>query len=258
MNSEIQFEKYKNKGANYHYSQINKKNLKRYRPSVEARYLMHIRLISSSLRQKKIKKTQTINILDVGCGDGVLLFLIEKKIKDYNFKFHGVDLSKEALDVAKKKIPDGEFKITDAYNLLFPDNYFDYVISSDVIEHVNFPEEMLGEIKRVTKNHGEIIIGTPIRYTEKPLDNMHFQEFFQNEFFELISSFFIDVKLHESHNLYHILNYGQTFLLFGLKIGIKKYWYNILSILGKNLFLNKESIKRVIYTYMFVVAKNQK
>ncbi len=256
MSLEIQFEKYKKRGADYHYVQINKRNIKEYRPSVEARYIMHINLIALLLKQKEITKKQEIYILDVGCGDGALLYLLNKKLTNYTFKIHGVDLSEDALTVAKKKIPNAELKNTDAYNLLFPNNYFDIVISSDVIEHVNLPNKMLGDIQRVTKHDGEVIIGTPIRYTEKPLDNMHFQEFFQNDFLKLMSVFFNNAKLFESHNLFHVLNYQQTFNFLGLKIGIKRYKYNILSILGNNLFLKKRKNKNDIFTYMFVSANH--
>ena len=80
-------------------------------------------------------------------------------------------------EMAKKKSPQSIFKVTDLYQLPFEENYFDIVVSSDVIEHVLKPRKMLSEIKRVGKKNSFIIIGTPIRYTENPIDTMHQYEF---------------------------------------------------------------------------------
>ncbi|MDI6782356.1 MAG: class I SAM-dependent methyltransferase [bacterium] len=51
-------------------------------------------------------------------------------------------------------------------NLSFPDNYFDLVISADVLEHVNDPYKAHREIYRVLKVGGRHIFSAPFIQTD--------------------------------------------------------------------------------------------
>lgn len=254
MNKEIQFEKYEKRSADYHYQQINKGNLRKFNAFTEARYIKHINLIKKHLKILSFNKQEVIDVLDVGCGDGVLLYLLNKHLRKYKFNIHGVDLSEKALEVAKNKIPGGNFIKTDIYNSTFQENNFDLIISSDVIEHVNHPDKMLVEIKRVAKKNALIIIGTPIKYTEKPLDRMHVKEFFQQEFIKITSEYFNFVELEESHKQIQFLKYIKQSKL--LKIRINRYLFNLICVFRANPFLDKIKKTTDFPTYMFSVCKN--
>jgi SAM-dependent methyltransferase len=47
-------------------------------------------------------------------------------------------------------------------NLNFIDQHFDFIISNNVLEHVNLPERVVAEMYRVLKPHGEIFVTEPI------------------------------------------------------------------------------------------------
>ena len=118
-------------------------------------------------------------ILDIGCGDGTLSYLISQRA---GFVID-IDSSDAAIKVAKKKtrnIENIDFIKASAYYLPFKHKTFDYIISSDVIEHLQEPLKMLAEIKRGFNEKNKVIITTPLRFTEEPLDKMHVQEFFLN------------------------------------------------------------------------------
>ena len=60
-------------------------------------------------------------ILDVGCGPGnYTKYLMEK-----GFSVEGIDLSKKMIQIAKKKVPNGKFKVMDMRKLEYPDETFD-------------------------------------------------------------------------------------------------------------------------------------
>ncbi|GAI07822.1 unnamed protein product, partial [marine sediment metagenome] len=73
----------------------------------------------------------------------------------------GIDISEKAIKKSKERYPRFEYFVADATNLPFPENSFDYVICSEVIEHIPEDEKAISEVKRVLKNNGIFIITTP-------------------------------------------------------------------------------------------------
>ncbi|WP_417872731.1 class I SAM-dependent methyltransferase [Xanthomarina gelatinilytica] len=102
------------------------------------------------------RKIKNPKILDLGCGDGRLTaFLGEFADTD------AIELSKEAIRIAKEKHPHVNFFQGDAltYNLKF--NYYDLVISQEVIEHIENQEAYISVCHKVLKKNGYLIMTTP-------------------------------------------------------------------------------------------------
>ena len=107
-----------------------------------------------------IPKDKGTRILDFGCGKG----LITKEISKINQKaiITGVDVSQEALKSAKKRVKKANFtKIYESKKLPFKDASFDFIIASDVLEHVYDTEFAFSELGRVLKKDGKILISVP-------------------------------------------------------------------------------------------------
>jgi len=105
-------------------------------------------------------------ILDLGCGTGELIRLIEKE--EANSKIFGIDYSKKNILTCnlknnKKNI---SFKVGVAEKIPFKKNYFDEVYCIEVLEHVKDLEKSLKEIKRVLKNRGKLILSVPLKESE--------------------------------------------------------------------------------------------
>ena len=98
-------------------------------------------------------------VLDIGCHGGTFTNVILSKIGTK--KIYGIDISYSAIEYAKKKIPDGHFKVADAVNLPFKNNFFDTVLCLEVLEHVDDPSKVVDEIYRVLKKDGYVIILVP-------------------------------------------------------------------------------------------------
>ncbi len=258
MDKEIVFSKYKTQGPNYHYRQINKKNLKEFNAYVFARYALEIDLLRKIFNESK---KDIYRILDIGCGDGVLIYLIVKKFRKKDIELFGIDSSEIAIEVAKEKIPLAEFKIANLYDLPFEENYFDIIISSDVIEHVSEANKMLSEIRRVGKKGSYILIGTPIKYTEKPLDRNHYHEFFPDEYKRVLDDFFQGIKIIQSHSLTYALLYNKVSSIFKYNFLIYRAIINFIAIfLKKNPFLKPKNPQsgNEKYSYMFGVGTIKK
>lgn len=93
--------------------------------------------------------------IDVGCGLGYFSSLLSKK-----FNVFGVDLDKEALQYLEK-YHSGEYVCGDGNYLPFKDSIFDFVLSSEVIEHMPDDKIFLKEIKRILKNNAVLLLTAP-------------------------------------------------------------------------------------------------
>jgi demethylmenaquinone methyltransferase/2-methoxy-6-polyprenyl-1,4-benzoquinol methylase len=97
-------------------------------------------------------------ILDLSCGTGELLLSFYKK-SGGNSELWGLDLAEEMIKKARKKLPVSmKLKIGDVHQLDFPDNYFDYVISTEAFHHYYNQPKAISEMERVTKKNGKVII----------------------------------------------------------------------------------------------------
>jgi SAM-dependent methyltransferase len=99
-------------------------------------------------------------ILDLGCGDQPYARLVGRGNLDYI----GVDRSLE-----HSPLPD---VCADSLKLPFRDGSFDTILSTQVIEHVSDPSEMMREISRVLKPSGHVIMTAPQAWPlhEEPRD----------------------------------------------------------------------------------------
>lgn len=95
-----------------------------------------------------------MKVLDIGCGEGYILQALNRKGAD----IYGVDYKKCLLD---RKI---KFKLCniESQKLPFTSNSFDYVIMSEVIEHIVKDIHLpLSEALRILKPSGKLVLTTP-------------------------------------------------------------------------------------------------
>ena len=102
------------------------------------------------------QKKKEINILDVGCGSGLML----EKLSEYG-TVYGMDFSDEAIKFSGE-IFAGEIRKGALPNEVpFEDNFFDLIVALDVIEHIDEDIDSLKTIKTKLKKGGKAIITVP-------------------------------------------------------------------------------------------------
>lgn len=140
----------------------------RYYKDRENKFALGYRLKRRSLEIIKAiieyKGNEIDSLLDIGCADGKMLEIINKKIKINSY--FGIDKDIDLLNLASNKIRE-HLKIGSAESLEFKEKIFNVIISTAVIEHLDFPEKFLNEAFRVLKNEGILIITTPHPLFEK-------------------------------------------------------------------------------------------
>ena len=94
--------------------------------------------------------TESISILDVGCGTGNILKLSEHYFND----IYGVDISTKMLQEAHEYCPISKLVRADSSKLPFKSNMFDCVSFYSVLHHIYDPFLTLKEAYRVLKEGG--------------------------------------------------------------------------------------------------------
>ena len=98
-------------------------------------------------------------VLDVGCGVGTTPCYLAKK---YGCRVVGIDLNEKKIkwskERAEKEVIDDlvEFKVADAQNLPFEEDFFDVVITEAVNVYVSNKQKALNEYVRVLKPGGYV------------------------------------------------------------------------------------------------------
>jgi len=95
-------------------------------------------------------------ILDIACGSG-----LNRKDLPQEVFYCGIDLSFAGLSAARNSRIKGNFLKADAENLPVADNSFDYVISTNAVEHFIEPRLVFDEMWRVCKKGGCILLIFP-------------------------------------------------------------------------------------------------
>lgn len=214
-------------------------------------------------------------VLDVGCGSGTLNLL-----KNKNVYLVGVDLSEKALEKALNVGYD-DVIACDIHNIPYPDNYFDYVVSLDVLGHIEneVKDTYLKEWTRLLKKDGVVLHGIEsenIDYNnlsdeekERILIDGHVGLESSEEIEKRFNRFFSDVTIENCmgscYNWYDIQKYpttekdiGQDFRKYLLTFNTDQIRaFNASMCLMRNLMLKNNTLKDS-GGFVFVRAKNKK
>ena len=100
-----------------------------------------------------------MRLLDVGCGTGNMLVMLQQEIPDM-FSVSGVDISEESLRVAENrcKMADSVFVRSESADLPFGDEEFDVILCMHSFHHYPDPDLSLQEMYRVLKPDGVLYL----------------------------------------------------------------------------------------------------
>ena len=123
-----------------------------------------------AVRRYKQQSYELLNIgrgnrvLDIGCGVGDDLLALSE-IVGTNGLAIGIDRSETMISEATKRIEavdsSAEFRVGDAENLDFEDNYFDGCRADRVFHHLDSPVTVLCELYRVVRPGGRLVVADP-------------------------------------------------------------------------------------------------
>jgi 2-polyprenyl-3-methyl-5-hydroxy-6-metoxy-1,4-benzoquinol methylase len=125
----------------------------------DEKIISHAKRVTFEKQLENLKKYTTVKnktLLDIGTGNGYLL----EAAQDMGFDCQGVDISKNSTSIANKKFP-GKIKTGSFLDLDYPDNYFDVITLTDVLEHISDPHGLFTKISSILKTGGIVFIISP-------------------------------------------------------------------------------------------------
>lgn len=133
---------------------------------------------------KELRGEGKLKLLDAGCGEGFISDLLYHEVD--NIEITGLEFTEEALEIAKSMNNGVHFMQGDIYNMPFADKYFDVVLCTEVLEHLENPDAALKEISRVARNAvlltvpnepwfcmGNLLVLKNVRRLGNPIDHIN-------------------------------------------------------------------------------------
>jgi SAM-dependent methyltransferase len=124
-----------------------------------------------------------VRLLDAGCGDGELILYLAKNLpllnESLNFEIYGFDVSNHGVQKEsflyktianlEGQIPELSWRERISYisvgeTWCYPDEFFDVIISNQVLEHVNDHELFFSEIYRTLQEDGFSVHLFPLKH----------------------------------------------------------------------------------------------
>jgi ubiquinone/menaquinone biosynthesis C-methylase UbiE len=103
------------------------------------------------------------SVLDIGTGSG----LFAEAFSQRSLIVTGIDANPEMVSAAKGFLPEGDFRLSEAESLPFPDRSFDLAFMGVLLHETDDPEKALGEAWRVARKR-VAVLEWPYREDEFP------------------------------------------------------------------------------------------
>jgi len=112
------------------------------------------------LLRKKVAASGPCRLLDVGCGGGMLA----EEFARSGIEVTGIDPAPETIAAARTHASGSglriRYEVGSGELLPFPEGFFDYAACCNVLEHVDDPDSVIGEIARVLRPGGLLFFHT--------------------------------------------------------------------------------------------------
>lgn len=103
-------------------------------------------------------RDKELNVLEVGSACGATLLKIQQEFK--KSKTYGIELNKHSASIASIYFPVKFCNVEQDFSG-FEENYFDYIILGDILEHLYRPDKVVLNMKKYLKKHGKLLASLP-------------------------------------------------------------------------------------------------
>ena len=146
------------------------------------------------------------NVLEIGCGWGRGLELLTKAADHYT----GIDKNEELINALSAEYRNATFMAANIPPLsTLAANTFDYIVTFQVIEHIQNDDLFIREAHRVLKPGGKLLLTTVNRAFSLTRNPWHVREYDANGLKALMSNYFSSVDTRGIHGNDKVMTYYE-------------------------------------------------
>jgi ubiquinone/menaquinone biosynthesis C-methylase UbiE len=198
-----------------------------------------------------LEKSGIINkqmtILEIGSGTGALV----KHLQNEGYNIIGTEVNHEYISFAQKEFGIDLVPLKN-YQLPFPDESFDVILSFDVFEHIPDTDAHLKEVYRVLKKEGCYLLATPNKITNIPFEIIKEKSFTKYKTYHPSLHTFPEIKKRFKKHGFEIKFEKIPLVNDFFKEKIKKYFGNFGLIALK--IINPDALPLAFKTNFYITA----
>jgi 2-polyprenyl-3-methyl-5-hydroxy-6-metoxy-1,4-benzoquinol methylase len=175
-------------------------------------YNTNVSMLLDSALTATNRSARKFSLLDLGCGDGGVIFALHKKgLLENAHEIVGVDISEDRIERLKSNLPFVKGIVADAVDVKrLSGSSFDFAICAQLIEHVQNEQGLITEIARLVKPGGFAYLSSVVKrrcgvyiYFKQGsfrLDPTHLREFSsEKELLDLLTKERFEIVRAETH-----------------------------------------------------------
>ena len=207
------------------------------------------------------------NVLEIGCGWGRGLEILTKAADRYT----GIDKNKELIESLSEAYPTATFIAASIPPLRdLADNTFDYIVTFQVIEHIENDDLFIKEAYRVLKPGGKLLLTTVNKTFSLTRNPWHVREYYADSLKLLITKYFSKIDTRGIHGNEKVMTYYEQnkesvkkltrFDIFNLQYRLPRRLlqvpYDLMNRLNRNRLLQADGLAAAIRYTDYVVSSN--
>lgn len=131
-----------------------------------------------------VEKGKRREVLEIGCSIGGVSSLLHER----GFEVYASDISKYAIEKAKKLSPKINFLTFDVQKGISIKKKFDLIIAFEVVEHLENPEKAILNMYNKLDNKGKLVFSTPYPTKWSNSDPTHINVKYPDEWLKIMKS----------------------------------------------------------------------
>jgi 2-polyprenyl-3-methyl-5-hydroxy-6-metoxy-1,4-benzoquinol methylase len=120
----------------------------------------YFRKVADLIGLSCVDDTKDAKAIEIGCGEGFSTQRLAKLLPE-NVTLEASEYVADLVPKAQENNPGITVTEESVYELQHKDNSYDLVFLLEVLEHLDFPDTGLAELRRITKPGGYIVLGVP-------------------------------------------------------------------------------------------------
>ena len=206
-------------------------------------------------------------VLEIGCGWGRGLQLLTQAASQYT----GIDKNTDLIAALRQEYPQSTFIAANIPPLTdLADNTFDYIVTFQVIEHIENDDLFIKEAHRVLKPGGKLLLTTVNRKFSLTRNPWHVREYYADELKNLMGKYFRSVQTQGIHGNDKVMTYYEQnkesvrkltrFDIFNLQYRLPRRLlqvpYDLMNRLNRNRLLQQDGLAAEIHYTDYLVSND--